>query len=654
MRSCPQPHGGPGPAAACLALLLAAVPVLGQNPVSPAFSYLEKHCDHNLVTIYRPQLCDPLGDLGLVVHCLDADGQPVAGIPPEAFSVEVDGTTVVMFDGAPVADRPTDEQGRVLLTEPFPGFGTLVHGRLFVRVSLGGVDVVIDNGGVGVPVEIRSPDFNRDYAVNLSDLAILGAAYDCCQDTPTCLRADFDGDGCVSLADRAIFERFYGTVADAPRAVPAPGSPRAAHDGVEPFIGCIQADFDEDGDPATLQDEIVVMPFTPFTLKFVAADFSCLSGVDCELAVPAGLTVLSTTAYAPFGGLLSPPAPAGHVRRVVVANVATAEPAFVFGITMMATQPTPLTTGMFPVVAVSFADCSYPPATHTPCIGSPTPCEVSHVRQGKPLFLTCPGGDGDVDDVVTVVLLDQDGSPLPGIPADDLWVRVEDRRGSGRGGTFGLSPLAAATDENGELPYLFAPRESCRWDECLDLLIRFRYAYQGCELSIAKSVRTVDVSNLGAQSDGRVDLADVAVVGAAMFTLDDCLDLDHRFRCPVVSAGALDLLMGHLGHACDWTATPPAAGDGAVRLSPGAPNPFNPRTCLTVELAQAAQAASLTVYDVRGLLVRRLWDGALAAGAHAVWWDGRDEAGGRVASGVYFARLSALGRVAVARLALVD
>ena len=50
---------------------------------------------------------------------------------------------------------------------------------------------------------------------------------------------------------------------------------------------------------------------------------------------------------------------------------------------------------------------------------------------------------------------------------------------------------------------------------------------------------------------------------------------------------------------------------------------------------------SLRIYDVGGRLVRTLFDGQQAAGQKMVTWDGRDERGRSVASGVYFYRLQA-------------
>lgn len=82
------------------------------------------------------------------------------------------------------------------------------------------------------------------------------------------------------------------------------------------------------------------------------------------------------------------------------------------------------------------------------------------------------------------------------------------------------------------------------------------------------------------------------------------------------------------------------------------PNPFNPLTTIRFDLATAG-AVRLAVFDVCGRRVRTLLDGSLAPGSHAVDWDGRDEDGRDMGSGVYLARLECGGRTSVARMGLV-
>ncbi|MFH1754511.1 MAG: FlgD immunoglobulin-like domain containing protein [Candidatus Latescibacterota bacterium] len=69
------------------------------------------------------------------------------------------------------------------------------------------------------------------------------------------------------------------------------------------------------------------------------------------------------------------------------------------------------------------------------------------------------------------------------------------------------------------------------------------------------------------------------------------------------------------------------------------PNPFNPVTTIAFSLREEAHV-TLKIYNAAGLHVRTLIDEARPAGTHAdVKWDGRDDAGGNVSSGVYFYQL---------------
>lgn len=96
---------------------------------------------------------------------------------------------------------------------------------------------------------------------------------------------------------------------------------------------------------------------------------------------------------------------------------------------------------------------------------------------------------------------------------------------------------------------------------------------------------------------------------------------------------------GNISAVDDDPAVPPVA---ASRLVAAAPNPFNPQTAIAYEVAAPGEGA-LTVHDVRGRLVRTLVAGELATGRHEVSWDGNDDSGQRVPSGLYVARLRAAG-----------
>ncbi len=83
------------------------------------------------------------------------------------------------------------------------------------------------------------------------------------------------------------------------------------------------------------------------------------------------------------------------------------------------------------------------------------------------------------------------------------------------------------------------------------------------------------------------------------------------------------------------TATATGVHPGQAQLLAPMPNPFNPVTTLRLDL-DVAQRVQWRIYDVRGAVVRTLADGDMSAGRHQRVWDGRDDHGRQVASGVYF------------------
>lgn len=68
------------------------------------------------------------------------------------------------------------------------------------------------------------------------------------------------------------------------------------------------------------------------------------------------------------------------------------------------------------------------------------------------------------------------------------------------------------------------------------------------------------------------------------------------------------------------------------------PNPFNPTLNIALELPQTA-ATTLQIYNIRGQLVKSLLSGEMTKGRHHLCWDGDDNNGTKVASGVYLIRV---------------
>ncbi len=108
----------------------------------------------------------------------------------------------------------------------------------------------------------------------------------------------------------------------------------------------------------------------------------------------------------------------------------------------------------------------------------------------------------------------------------------------------------------------------------------------------------------------------------------------------LTAAGPLGLL--ELPPPCVQVGTEPApdpaAPPSALRLDRPYPNPFNPQVSLPFALTRPGDVR-LEILDAAGRRVAAPWRGPRTAGEHVVVWDGRDEAGRAVPSGVYLVRL---------------
>ncbi|RMI17416.1 MAG: T9SS C-terminal target domain-containing protein [Calditrichaeota bacterium] len=89
-------------------------------------------------------------------------------------------------------------------------------------------------------------------------------------------------------------------------------------------------------------------------------------------------------------------------------------------------------------------------------------------------------------------------------------------------------------------------------------------------------------------------------------------------------------------------AAAPDALPTAFELAQNHPNPFNPTTEIRYALPTASRV-TLKIYNLLGQEIRTLVEGHKPAGRYAVTWDGRDNAGAPVASGIYIYRMEATG-----------
>ena len=87
-------------------------------------------------------------------------------------------------------------------------------------------------------------------------------------------------------------------------------------------------------------------------------------------------------------------------------------------------------------------------------------------------------------------------------------------------------------------------------------------------------------------------------------------------------------------------------------LNQNYPNPFNPETTISFDMPKTANA-NLSVYNVKGQLVKTLHNGIANFGRNTVVWNGTDNNGNKVTSGLYFYRLTTDGKVETRKMMLM-
>ena len=109
--------------------------------------------------------------------------------------------------------------------------------------------------------------------------------------------------------------------------------------------------------------------------------------------------------------------------------------------------------------------------------------------------------------------------------------------------------------------------------------------------------------------------------------------------------------MGTPGRAWDDTSTIAVITDDflpeEIKLYPSYPNPFNPKTTISVSIANAA-LVKLNIYDVNGRLVDNLYDSVIAPGYYQLAWHATNKA-----SGIYFVLLESAGQIKTQKLVLM-
>ena len=141
---------------------------------------------------------------------------------------------------------------------------------------------------------------------------------------------------------------------------------------------------------------------------------------------------------------------------------------------------------------------------------------------------------------------------------------------------------------------------------------------------------------------------------------------DHYFHYSETSADSSGQTPGcaYLNSTCGpSTASPSAATAIAAEtattpsifvLGANYPNPFNPATTIPLTVPAGAEEIDLTIYNVLGQPVRRVWAGSLAAGEHRLAWDGQDAQGQPVAAGVYLYRLQVGDQTRIRKMVKIE
>ena len=82
------------------------------------------------------------------------------------------------------------------------------------------------------------------------------------------------------------------------------------------------------------------------------------------------------------------------------------------------------------------------------------------------------------------------------------------------------------------------------------------------------------------------------------------------------------------------------------------PNPFNPSTTISFTISESGET-NLSIYNISGQKIRELLDSHLPAGSNSILWDGRDDNGAPVSSGIYFVLLVSGTKQAVQKMMLM-
>ncbi len=124
---------------------------------------------------------------------------------------------------------------------------------------------------------------------------------------------------------------------------------------------------------------------------------------------------------------------------------------------------------------------------------------------------------------------------------------------------------------------------------------------------------------------------------------------NERYYAGVGHAGAAGIFLLDIVNEVD---TISSLLPQVIVLHQNYPNPFNPATTIRFDIVAASQI-SLRVYDLLGREIRTLANGEYPKGTYAVQWDGKDNQGRQVTTGVYLIQLTHNGGTLTRKMAMV-
>ena len=161
---------------------------------------------------------------------------------------------------------------------------------------------------------------------------------------------------------------------------------------------------------------------------------------------------------------------------------------------------------------------------------------------------------------------------------------------------------------------------------------------------------------------GTVGAANWSGCVAGKFGLDGNISEDPLFCEPVNGDFALAWsspsrtahcgMQGALLYGCPTAVDDPTSLT-MLRLHQNVPNPFNPTTQIRLDVPDGGADVQVVVYDVTGRELRTLVRGRLAEGTHVLTWDGKNDEGNNLPSGIYFCRLTSGTTLNVKKMVLL-